>query len=105
MQVIEAVLAKLDCKKHFSIYHSAQFEIKGKPDPAVFLSTARLLHVNPAECLVFEDSIHGIKAGLAAGMKVVGVPEPHMRNNDQYKMADMVINSLTEFGETHLMQL
>ena len=45
----------------------------GKPDPEVFLAAAGLLHVDPAACVVIEDSENGIAAGLAAGMRVIGV--------------------------------
>lgn len=48
----------------------------GKPDPEGFLTAARLLGVQPASCVVVEDSANGIAAGLAAGMRVIGVG-PH----------------------------
>ncbi|WP_432018657.1 HAD-IA family hydrolase [Streptomyces sp. 1222.5] len=44
-----------------------------KPDPEGFLKGAAELGVDPAECVVFEDSGAGIAAGRAAGMRVVGV--------------------------------
>jgi sugar-phosphatase len=44
-----------------------------KPDPEGFLKAAAELGVDPADCLVFEDSEAGIAAGLAAGMQVVGI--------------------------------
>lgn len=44
-----------------------------KPDPEVYLSSAQNLNARPERCIVFEDSHSGIRAGLAAGMKVVGV--------------------------------
>ncbi|MBO1333101.1 HAD-IA family hydrolase [Streptomyces sp. VRA16 Mangrove soil] len=44
-----------------------------KPDPEGFLKGAAELGVDPADCVVFEDSGAGIAAGLAAGMRVVGV--------------------------------
>ena len=47
-----------------------------KPDPEGFLLGAELLGVDPADCVVFEDSGAGIQAGLAAGMRVLGVG-PH----------------------------
>jgi sugar-phosphatase len=47
-----------------------------KPDPEGFLLGARLLGVDPADCVVFEDSGAGIQAGIAAGMRVIGVG-PH----------------------------
>ncbi|MFF4581062.1 HAD-IA family hydrolase [Streptomyces sp. NPDC001373] len=43
-----------------------------KPDPEGFLKGAAELGVDPADCVVFEDSGAGIAAGLAAGMRVVG---------------------------------
>ncbi|MEU5592482.1 HAD family hydrolase [Streptomyces sp. NPDC020298] len=44
-----------------------------KPDPEGFLKGAAELGVDPAECVVFEDSGAGIAAGRSAGMRVVGV--------------------------------
>lgn len=45
----------------------------GKPDPEGFRTAAGLLGVDPAACVVVEDSANGIRAGLAAGMRVIGV--------------------------------
>jgi len=45
----------------------------GKPNPMCYLLAAKNLNVSPAECIVFEDSFHGISAGKNAGMRVVGV--------------------------------
>jgi len=45
----------------------------GKPDPEPYLTAAVMLGVDPAECLVLEDAPDGVRAGVAAGMKVVGV--------------------------------
>ncbi len=44
-----------------------------KPDPEGFLKGAAELGFAPADCVVFEDSQAGVAAGLAAGMRVVGV--------------------------------
>ncbi|MFJ8080887.1 HAD family hydrolase [Streptomyces sp. NPDC096205] len=44
-----------------------------KPDPEGFLKGAAELGVDPADCVVFEDSGAGIQAGRAAGMRVVGI--------------------------------
>jgi beta-phosphoglucomutase len=48
-----------------------------KPAPDVFLKAAELLGVEPRECIVFEDSYSGVQAGLAAGMRVVGIRTTH----------------------------
>ena len=47
----------------------------GKPAPDVFLATAQKMGVNPETCFVFEDSENGIKSGVAAGMKAIGIPD------------------------------
>lgn len=52
--------------------YSADLVKRGKPAPDLFLLAAEKLGVSPEQCLVIEDSEHGIKAGLAAGMHVVG---------------------------------
>ena len=44
-----------------------------KPFPDVYLNAAKLLHVAPENCVVFEDSLTGVTAARAAGMRVVGV--------------------------------
>ena len=45
-----------------------------KPSPELFLSAAACLGVDPAECVVFEDSPNGMRAAAAAGMRCVAVP-------------------------------
>lgn len=45
----------------------------GKPHPEGYLKAASLLNIEPADCLVFEDSPQGIRAALEAGMKVIAL--------------------------------
>ena len=45
----------------------------GKPDPMCYLLAAEDLQVNPADCIVFEDSFAGIEAATRAGMTIVGI--------------------------------
>ena len=52
---------------------TAEHVTRSKPDPEGFLLGASLLGVPAADCVVFEDSEAGVAAGLAAGMRVVGV--------------------------------
>ncbi len=47
---------------------------KVKPDPSLFLHAAAKLEVEPAHAVVFEDSLNGLRAAHAAGMKCVVVP-------------------------------
>lgn len=45
---------------------------RGKPAPDLFLLAAKQLDVEPTRCIVIEDSVNGVKAGVAAGMTVWG---------------------------------
>jgi mannitol-1-/sugar-/sorbitol-6-/2-deoxyglucose-6-phosphatase len=76
LRIIAAALARFDLQGQFEVVCSAENEKSGKPDPAVFFTAARLLgHVDPARCVVFEDSPAGIRAAKTAGMLCVAVPE------------------------------
>ncbi len=46
---------------------------RSKPDPEVFLKAAQFLGVEPAKCVVIEDAVAGIEAGVAAGMYTVAI--------------------------------
>lgn len=62
-----------------NIYHvfenivSGDDIVNGKPDPEPYLKMAALMDIQPAVCVVFEDSNSGIQSALAAGMNVVTV--------------------------------
>jgi HAD superfamily hydrolase (TIGR01509 family) len=52
---------------------SSELVPRGKPHPDIFLYAAKQMGVAPAECLVIEDSVGGVQAGIAAGMTVIGL--------------------------------
>ncbi len=74
-RLIDTVVRRLGLGARFAVVHSAEDEVLGKPDPAIFLTTARLLAVVPGGCVVFEDSAAGVLAAKGAGMACVAVPE------------------------------
>jgi len=55
-----------------SIITTADDVSRGKPFPDLFLTTAERAHVDPANCIVIEDSPFGVEAAHAAGMRVIG---------------------------------
>jgi pseudouridine-5'-monophosphatase len=64
-----------------------------KPEPDIFLAVAAQLGAAGADCLVFEDTPKGVAAALAAGMRVIALPDPHMRN-ENFDGAWYVLDSL-----------
>lgn len=66
----------------------------GKPEPDIFLRAAKAIGVNPSEAVVVEDSINGIKAGYAAHMRVVHIPDTIAIDDDIRKLTYMVCDDL-----------
>ena len=66
----------------------------GKPEPDIFLRAAKAIGVNPSEAVVVEDSINGIKAGYAADMRVVHIPNTIAIDDDIRKLTYMVCDDL-----------
>ena len=68
--------------------------LPSKPAPDVFLKAAATLRAEPEKCLVLEDSLNGIKAGRAAGMTVVMVPDVFPYTDDLAPYVDHVMPDL-----------
>ena len=98
MQLIRAALEKFEVIDFFSVLHSAEFEEKGKPDPAVYLSTISRLGSDPSDCIALEDSVPGVRAAKSAGARVIAVPDPADISNPGFAAADVVLSSLTDFS-------
>lgn len=71
----------------------------GKPSPDIFLKAAELLGAAPENCMVVEDSPAGIRAGAAAGMKTVLVPDQAAITQEILDLSDAVLKSLLEMPE------
>ena len=68
-----------------------------KPDPEIFLKTAEQLKTEPGKCVVFEDSIFGVKAAKAAGMCCIAVTTGVYSSQELEKeKADLVVKSLSD---------
>lgn len=64
---------RFDLSKHFAVVIDGNMKLPRKPAPDTFLLAAKMLGVDPADCIVFEDSLAGIDAACNAGMPVVAV--------------------------------
>lgn len=98
LALIDRSLAHFDLTNRFASVHSAQFERYGKPHPGVFLTAASELGVAPTHCLVLEDSAAGVLAARAASMSVVAVPTPEDRDQVEFLLADLVLDTLEDLS-------
>lgn len=101
-QNIDAQVDALGIRAYFQVLGSAA-DLPSKPDPAVFLAAAQALGVQPARCLVIEDSPAGVEGGRRGGMKVVGVLTT--QTAPVLKDADLIVNRLTDLREAAVRDL
>ncbi|MDP9862732.1 MULTISPECIES: HAD family hydrolase [Streptosporangium] len=89
----EERLAEVGVRDLVRVLVSARDVVEGKPAPEGFLLAAHRLSVDPAHCVAFEDSIAGIAAAKAAGMRCVGIATTHA--GTELTEADIVVADLT----------
>lgn len=97
--LIEKVLSTLQIREGFDFVHSAEHEVYGKPHPAVYLTVAERLKVDPMRCLVIEDSLNGIISAKAAKMKVVCIPEKTHNPEPKLIIADFMFDDMAKMLE------
>lgn len=73
------ILEQLQLTDHFDDVVNPNTLEKGKPDPEIFLTAAKLAGVEPTECIAFEDAVAGVEAiNAARGMLSIGVGNPEI---------------------------
>lgn len=95
--LIDTVLKALSIRQYFDFTHSAENESHGKPHPAVYLTVADQLQIQPKKCLVIEDSLNGIISGKAARMTVVCIPEKSHSPEPKLSLADYHFDDMLLF--------
>lgn len=104
-RIIDAVMGKFDLKKYFKVIHSAEYEEYGKPHPAIYLTTAKMLGVEPQDCLAIEDSFNGVVSAVSARMKTAAYPEKTNFYNPKFAIADIRFRTLKDFTEEEFEKL
>lgn len=97
--LIEAIVKKFDLEKYIDKVFSGEFEKLGKPHPAIFLTAAKHYNIPCGNCLVFEDSVNGVKAAKAAEMYCVAVPCFEQCEFKEFENADLKLKSLLDLPE------
>lgn len=97
MWMIEIILNRFSWHNYFeAVVSSDHVGYKGKPNPEIYLHTARLLKIAPADCVVVEDAENGVMAAKNAGMKCIGFKDLRFDLPDDLSKADLIINSFED---------
>ena len=87
----------LNASHYFNAFIGGDQVQNGKPAPDIFLMAAKSLGYPPEKCYVVEDSPNGIRAGFAAGMKCIGIPDVAVFDEE---VCNMMIANLSDLYET-----
>ncbi len=87
-------LAESGLSHYFKLVVTGEHVRDSKPNPEIYLLTARGLGLDPAECVAVEDSVHGVKSARAAGMGCLAVANSFPEK--QLKEANLIVQSLND---------
>ncbi len=95
------ILERLGIKYLFDAVADGNSVEKAKPDPEVFLAAARMISVNPGDCVVFEDAAAGVQAALNAGMTCVGIGSERILKEAHYIVPGLYEMNLEILNKIH----
>jgi len=101
---VEGHLARKGLLDRFDVIRCAEDVEKAKPAPDLYLSALSALDARPDEAIAFEDSPHGARAAVAAGIYCVAVPSTLTKHLD-FSFADLKLNSLADLPLADLIRL
>ncbi len=103
---IEAMMEETGMRPHLDAVVAVDEISRPKPDPEIFLRAAEDVGVKPSDCVVVEDSVHGVEAGKSAGMQVVAVLTGGATGDEVSSAgADLVVESLEEVDSDRIQAL
>lgn len=88
----DLVLTKFGLRNIFQVVITSDDVTRGKPDPEPYNRTVEALQVRPAECVVIEDSINGIRSARSAGVPCVAVATSFSK--EELGLADLAVDNL-----------
>lgn len=96
---------KFGLAPYFEAIVTAEDIINPKPHPQPYLKTAEKLGLDPADCLVVEDSLNGVKSAIGAGCTVAGMTTSFRRRELEQAGAHFTIDTYDELAERLGMRL
>lgn len=104
-QSVSVILRHFDIKHFFDAIVTGEEVTLAKPYPEPYLKIAEKLHIKANQCLVIEDTIHGITAAKTAGAKCIAVTNTFSQKVLQETSVDHIIKSLRELKVDHIKKL
>lgn len=104
MSDVDFIFETIPIRQYFDALITGGMVRQPKPSPQIFLKAAEQLGARPERCVVFEDSLLGLKAGNNAGMKVVGITTAHPAQTIT-SLANLVINDYADITPQKLTAL
>ncbi len=104
MANIDRIFERFDLDRYFKAKISGADLKASKPHPEIFIKAAELAGEDRRDCMVIEDSTHGIAAAKAAEIYCVGYKSAHSSQQD-YSKADKVISDFKEIAFANLTRL
>jgi beta-phosphoglucomutase len=99
---VDFTLRETATEKYFKTILDESFVTMGKPNPEIYIKTAAALGFDPSNCVVLEDSLSGVKAGKAAGCKVIGITTTHSR--EELTETDLIIDNFIGLNPRNLIK-
>lgn len=97
-ELVDHMLANHGIRQYFTDIRTSCEVEKGKPHPDVYLKVAEDMGIKPEDCLVFEDTLAGVMAAKAAGMKVFAVAD-ELSFESKDKLVEMTEGYIHSFEE------
>ncbi len=94
---IERYLEKTNLSSFIDIIVGGEEVTKCKPEPDIFLLAASRLNLNAKDCIIFEDSFNGVRAGHNSGATTIMIPDQLQPTEEIKELADAVYKSFTTF--------
>ncbi len=94
--LVERWLEDAGLTQYFDALVTGDAVTKSKPDPEIFLTACKMLNVKPENAVVIEDSYNGVRAGFAANMHTLMVPDLLPPNAEMREKAEKIFPSLRE---------
>ncbi len=104
-QSVSLILKHFDIKHYFDAMVTAEDVRLGKPYPDPYIKAAEKLHIKANQCLVIEDTIHGITAAKTAGAKCIAVSNTFHKKRLRETSADHIVESLSKLSIDEIKKL